>query len=682
MKRLKYIFILLLVCTFSIHAQNLNDVYTAMGEEDWEVALEELEPYLAKRKKNSEVFWLAAICHMHRYRFDQAFKYFEEAQDFADIDPFYYVPYAQAYLFSGDPNQAERVLRRLNVQNLEPEFRGDYLKVQSQIRNAKKYLNNPEPFITQNLGPNINSAGNEYSQVVTTDQRGIYFTARREGLGERADDGEYYEHLMESTMDDKDKWVKDQEVKGYNTGKDFIAPLQLLDNDSTVVYFKNDDIYIGRLQENGQYAGQEDLHINTNGWEAHANLYNNENSIIFSSDRGNDEENADLYISHKMPDGNWTAPIFLTELNTSENEDAPFVAGDGTLYFSSRGHDSMGGYDIFRTTYDSAAGRFNAPVNMGAPINLPGDDTFFTLYGKYAYFSSSRADGYGENDIYRTLLFNKSQLQGKLIDCERRPFADANITITNMETEEVFETKTNEFGVYFSTTPIESEVQVKIEHKGELIYDQQHNFRVLFRQETDIEHDFIIGDCEIPPAEIYLTMINSYDLDPTNLSVSEPSTEGLLIEVEEIVAEAEEEEVPVVVETEGEVADEPETVNAAPIMVVGIPDIKLPIVYFDFDKDNVKEEFFKRLNQTARLLKDRTDLRIMVAGHTDSYGENPYNVDLGQRRSKVVMKYLIDLGVDPSQLEGSTFSEDVPVASNRTRQGRAFNRRVELSFIE
>lgn len=678
MNRLKILFIIVILCSTSLKAQNLNSIYESMGEGNWEIALEQLQPYLAKKKKKAEVLWLAAICHMQRYRFNQSFQYFEEAKEFAEIDPFYYVPYAQAYLFSGNPDQAERVLRRLNIQNLEPEFRPDYLKVQSQIRNAKVYLKNLEPHVVKNLGPNINSRGNEYSQVVTSDERGIYFTARREGLGERADDGEYYEHLMQSFMNDRDEWSRDEEVKGYNTGKDFIAPLQLLDNDSTVVYFKNDDIYIGRMHENGRYVGEEDLHINTNGWESHAHLFDNENSIIFSSDRGNDKENSDLYISHKNADGSWSEPEFINELNTEENEDAPFVAADGTLYFSSRGHDSMGGYDIFKTRFDSATGQFAKPQNMGAPINLPGDDTFFTLYGQYAYFSSSRPNGYGENDIYKAFLFNKSQLQGKLIDCNRRPFANAQVKITKVTTGEIEETTTNEFGVYYINTPIEAEVMVEITHDDQTIYDQSHYFRILFRDQNDIEHDFRIGDCADSKPEVYLSLINSYDLDPLNIDVPEPSVEGLLIEVatEEVITQVEDEQIFV------NEAPIDEKSSKAVVAVMAIPDIKLPIVYFDFDKSIVKEEYFKKLNAAAELLKERTDLKVLVAGHTDDYGENPYNISLGEKRSKAVIKYLIDKGVDPDQLVGDTFSEDIPIASNRTRQGRAFNRRVELSFIE
>jgi len=656
------------------YAQSLNRAYESMAEEDWEVALSELEPIVERKRKNYEAKWLAAICHMHRYRFEQSFELFKLAEPFAEEDPFYWVPYAQAYLFSGNPEQAERVLRRTSVSEMEDEFKKDYLKVASQIRAAKQFMANPENVVVSNLGPKINSVGNEYSQVVTNDERGIYFTARRDGLGEVADDGEYYEHLMQSRMNSLDKWQQDEEVKGYNTGEDFIAPLQLLDNDSTVLYFKNDDIYVGRINDKGVYEGAEDLHINTEGWEAHANMFNNENSIIFSSDRNSERGKADLFITHKQVNGTWSKPRDLRELNTEYNEDAPFVAADGTLYFSSRGHNSMGGYDIFKSRFDSATGLFTTPENLGVPINLPGDDTFFTLYGKYAYFSSNRAAGYGENDIYKVLMFDKSQLQGKLIDCEMVALSGAKISVRNIETGKVIDTVANEFGIYHLDIPVEQEVQVSIEHKGEEVYNQVHNFRVLFREETKVEHDFRIGGCERFENEIFLTMINTYDLDPLNLSQVEPSTEGVIVEVvEEVVSEPEEEPLvaaPIVEE------DTP-----AAVIVAAIPDIKLPIVYFDFDKSNVKQEFFKKLDEAAEILKDNEQLRILIAGHTDSYGDYQYNVALGMRRAQSVIDYMISKGVKEDQLDIGTFSEDIPVASNNTRQGRAYNRRVELSFV-
>lgn len=663
-----YIFGVALVAFINnAYSQNLNDVYSAMGEEDWEVALEMVQPML-KKKKNYEAKWLAAICHANRYRFETAYGLFEEAMPFAEIDPFYWVPYAQAYLFGGRVNEAERLLRRTSPKEFEdPYFQDVYVKVLNNIRAAQKYLPNPENVVVQNLGPNVNTKGNEYSQVVRTDQRGIYFTARREGLGSKADDGEYYEHLMMSQMNNFDKWQNDKEVEGYNTGTDFLAPLQLLDNDSTIVYYKNDDIYMAKLQPDGSYGEDSKFQFNTDKWESHAFVYNDHKSIIFSSDFGNKDENADLYVTHLNEQGQWTKPYLIEELSTDENEDAPFVAGDGTLYFSSRGHDSMGGYDIFKTRLDSATGKFSKPENLGAPINLPGDDTFFTLYGKYAYFSSSREAGYGENDIYKVFMFNASKVQGKFVDCENRPLANAQLLVTEIESGEVTTTQTNEFGVYQFIVPIEKDVNVRLERNGETLYESKHNFRVLFRDSFDIEHDFLVGECAAAGVEdIYLTMINSYDLDPTMIETEAPSTEGLLIE-EEVITE----------ETPLPVVDE----EKPAVAVAALPALELPMIFFDFDKSVVKEEYFERLNKAASLLKDRTDLKILIAGHTDSHGTNLYNTGLGKKRYEAVYRYFVNKGVSTEQLEVRSFSENVPIASNRTRQGRAYNRRVELSFV-
>ena len=91
--------ILYFLSSTMLQAQNLNGVYQSMAEQDWEVALAQLEPIIQKKKKNYEVRWLAAICHMERYRYEESFALFEEAEPFAEVDPFFYVPYAQAYLY-------------------------------------------------------------------------------------------------------------------------------------------------------------------------------------------------------------------------------------------------------------------------------------------------------------------------------------------------------------------------------------------------------------------------------------------------------------------------------------------------------------------------------------------------------------------------------------------------------
>uniref|UniRef100_UPI0030DCE363 OmpA family protein n=1 Tax=uncultured Roseivirga sp. TaxID=543088 RepID=UPI0030DCE363 len=610
--------------------------------------------------------FLAAICHTERYRLEQAIGLFNESTAFAQDSPYFWVKFAKAYLLNEQIDEAEQTIKKVRMQDLDDFLRPDYLLVSSNIQNAKKYLPNPRDIIIKNLGPNINTEGNEYSQVVTGDQRGIYFTARRKGTAKVADDGEAYEQVLTADMNDIDEWDKDNPLEGFASTTANEAPIQLFNNDSTLITFYDEDLFISQKRKDGTWSKRDALPINSKRWDSHAFIYNNGNSMIYASDINHEVENLDLYIMHKDDKGKWGKPAPIAELNTPLNDDAPFVAEDGTFYFSSRGHDSMGGYDIFSTKYDSASGKFNAPVNMGAPINLPNDDTFFTMYGGFAYLSSSRPEGYGQVDIYRIIMFNQSQIQGKFLECDGvTPVANATITVEGEDGP--MSTTTDEYGVYKMVMPIERSFDLRAVLNGETIYEKKHTIRVLFRDQFDVDQNFYVG-CEKNDETIYVKMINGFDLDPINLPVDPPSIEGIKPKVtEEVVAEA------------APPVEEPKEI-IAPVAVD--KKIKLPNVFFDFDKHNIKSDFFKRLNEAAELLIENRELRVMVAGHTDAYGTNPYNVALGIRRYTEVYNYLISKGVDPSQLEVKTFSEDIPISTNRTIEGRAFNRRVELSFIE
>ena len=114
----------------------------------------------------------------------------------------------------------------------------------------------------------------------------------------------------------------------------------------------------------------------------------------------------------KLPFGNWTEPQNLGEpINTEYDEESPFLHPDGkTLYFSSVGHKSMGGFDIFKSTLNENI-TWSAPENIGYPINTVGDDLFFmpAVSGNHAYFSSYRDEGKGDYDIFELSLLNEEE---------------------------------------------------------------------------------------------------------------------------------------------------------------------------------------------------------------------------------------------------------------------------------
>jgi len=110
--------------------------------------------------------------------------------------------------------------------------------------------------------------------------------------------------------------------------------------------------------------------------------------------------------------------------------------------------------------------------------------------------------------------------------------------------------------------------------------------------------------------------------------------------------------------------------------------IILEKVYFEYDKDVIKTESYKLLDEVAATIMAHSELgKIEVAGHTDSDGPDVYNQDLSQRRVEAVMKYLAEKGVDPARLVARGYGESRPIASNKTAAGKAENRRVEFNIL-
>ena len=151
--------------------------------------------------------------------------------------------------------------------------------------------------------------------------------------------------------------------------------------------------------------------------------------LYYASYGENPDNGKDLFVVKKLPDGEWSKPQNIgSPINTPFDEDYPFLHPNGkVLYFASKGHNSMGGYDIFKSELDEATGKWKAPVNMDFPINTPDDDILFVTDSleKTAYFSSARSSPIGKIDVYK-------------INTERRPmdFAYIKGTVVKKQPEQ------------------------------------------------------------------------------------------------------------------------------------------------------------------------------------------------------------------------------------------------------
>jgi hypothetical protein len=320
-------------------------------------------------------------------------------------------------------------------------------------RTAKELMGAPVDARIRNLGGAINSEGNDHCPLVTADGNMMYFTSRREGTtgGMRDASGRMFEDIYYA-----------RRIDGvWSTAANAGAPLNSAMHDATVglnpdgssmiIYRTSPEHMSGDLYESrragGRWQSPELMtpRINSEFHETSASIAPEGNEIYFASDRPGGFGGRDLYRIRRLPNGEWSLPLNLgPTVNTAQDEDAPFLHSDGvTLFFSSKGHRTMGGFDIFRSVLkDTDNNGWTDPENMGFPLNTVSDDIFFCLSedGRTGYFSSERPGGLGGQDIH-IVEFPSSQLEylvvcGLVTDASEEPVR-ARITLLEGDDGEV-----------------------------------------------------------------------------------------------------------------------------------------------------------------------------------------------------------------------------------------------------
>lgn len=275
---------------------------------------------------------------------------------------------------------------------------------------APSLINDSIEISIENMGPIINSEYDEHSPCLNANETILIFTSRRSGStgGLKTDDGRFFEDIYISVKDG-DNWTSPKNISPrINTDKHEASIC--LSSDGQELYIYKDDygignIYVSYIDDNGNWTVPTKLEpqVSSSANETHATISADKNMLIFSSDRKGGYGGKDLYMSLRLPNGEWGIPRNLgPNINTPYDEEGPFLLPDGyTLYFSSKGHNTIGGYDLFVSELQED-GTWSKPKNLGYPINTTDDEVYFCLSAdeKRAYFSSVREDSYGGKDIY------------------------------------------------------------------------------------------------------------------------------------------------------------------------------------------------------------------------------------------------------------------------------------------
>jgi tetratricopeptide (TPR) repeat protein len=275
----------------------------------------------------------------------------------------------------------------------------DFIKHEIEVCDmAKKLISNPVEFSEENIGELFNEEKSEFNPLISADGKSFAYMVKLK----------FYDAVMFSRQVNG-KWSGPVNITAdLQTDGDFY--ISCLSSDGKQLFLSKDDnynsdIYVSSFNGTAwSKIVKLDKNIDTKHWESHGFVSENGNQIIFASDRPGGFGGLDLYISNKIK-GGWGPAINLgPEINTQFNEDRPFLINNGkTLFFSSQGHDNIGGYDLFSSVIQSN-GLWSNPKNLGYPLNTPDDDIFFMPEGngKSGYRSVFKeSEGFGKEDIYK-----------------------------------------------------------------------------------------------------------------------------------------------------------------------------------------------------------------------------------------------------------------------------------------
>ena len=586
--------------------------------------------YELDKEFHPELEYMMGQCAEDALKFDVALKYYENFLGLAGVKQ--------------DPVIADEVAKHIN-----------------ECKAAKKLIANPVKAKIENIGPIVNGNFPDYTPVITADESILIFTSRREGnIGKNT--SSYLDQEEEFPMEDiyqstkiNDKWSEPVNLGSTVNTADHDAAIALSPDGNQLFIYKDvqkGDIYLS--QKKGlDWSKPESLGDKINlpkSSEQSCSVTSDGKTLYFSSDRPGGYGGLDIWKSQKIK-GQWSDPQNMgPKLNSKEDEDSPFIHPDGvTLYFSTKGKNTMGGYDIVRTTLEK--GGWSEPENLGYPINSVQNDIYFVLSAdnQHGYYASYKEGGYGKHDIYMismpqaeevkeiaaakantkvaglgaagdgqknivpvALTKTKSRvtlLKGVIRDALTKQPIEANIALLNNKTgQKISEVNSNSAtGAYLIILPAGKNYAITVTKPGYLFHSE----------------NFDISDT----AE-YQEIVKNVDLNKAQIGAK----------------------------------------------------IVLRNIFFDFDKATLRPESNIEIERLRKVLLEYPTMKIELSGHTDNKGSSEYNKKLSQSRAKSVLDYLVKKGISPDRMTAEGYGFDRPMAPNDSDAGRQLNRRTEFEI--
>ena len=494
---------------------------------------------------------------------------------------------------------------------------------------ALQCIANPVSFVPVNMGDSINTRFDEYINAVTADEEWLYFTRKDPRNGQTVDQTQDYEEEFYLTHRVDSSWLQAANLgppinTHGNEGALTISP------DGKHLFFaacnRDDgygscDIYwakrIGTRWSEPENLGDV---VNSPQWDSQPSFSSDGKTLYFASKRPGGKGSSDIWKTQLLPDGQWSIPVNLGDsINTRAEEMAPFIhPDDQTLYFSSKGHPGLGGYDLFYSRKD-VNGKWRRPLNLGYPINTYADEITLVVNakGNLAFISSGKPGGKGRQDIYQFPLYK-----------EARPL----------------------LATYFKGVVYDEETKAKLDARFELI-DVETSKTIAQSQSDHITGEFLL----VLPTE------KNYALNV--------SKDGYLFFSENF-------------SLRGSSSQTKPFVKNIPLKPIRVGEsVILKNIFFDTDKFILKDESLAELQKLLGFLQENPKLKIEISGHTDNVGTTEHNLELSRNRAMAVYDYLVKQNIPSSRLAYAGYGFSRPIDVNTTEPGRANNRRTEFKVV-
>lgn len=443
---------------------------------------------------------------------------------------------------------------------------------------------------------------------------------------------------------------------------------------------------------------------------AHPAFSSDDQTLIFASNMPGGQGGTDLWMVKRVG-LEWGTPENLgPKINTPGEEKFPYLSNDGTLYYASDGHPGMGGLDIFKSTMENSA--YSAPENLGNPFNSKDDDFGFIIdpSNKEGYFTSNRAGGIGDDDIYQWKNMDLKLTVKVVSKKTNQPIENA--TVTGDCLKESATNNTDDKGIYKSGFKQAKVCTLTISKPGfiekKVIVNKLNDSKTI---NVDMEDDLVptmklqvlvldkATNQPIPNANVIVKQTSTNDEVGANTNKDGMLKAGGMIsnEIYNISASKANEDGSkylsnsVIINTNGKTP--PEVLMATLYLEkaeVG-KTIKIDNIYFDLGKWNIKPASAVELEKVVKLLYENPTMEIEMGSHTDCRSSAASNASLSNKRAASSVEYLVSRGISRARLQYRGYGESMlvnncacegPIKSTCSEFEHQQNRRTEFKILK